>query len=74
MTPAPELLRFLRHALAPFVVIAVERGWLPDGAQNDATEVLVILAGFGVAYLWSRRNERQRAAAEQAPQATPEDQ
>lgn len=48
-----ELHRFLRHALGPLVVLAVEKGWLPEAAQGDFTEAVVIALGFALPVLWS---------------------
>lgn len=48
-----ELHRFLRHALGPFTVLAVEQGWLPEAAQQDVTEAAVIALGFAIPFVWS---------------------
>lgn len=48
-----ELHRFLRHALGPFAVLAVEQGWLPEAAQQDVTEAIVIALGFLLPFGWS---------------------
>jgi len=48
-----ELHRFLRHALGPFVVLAVEQGWLPEAMQQDTLEAGVIALGFLLPFLWS---------------------
>ena len=48
-----ELHRFLRHVFGPFVVWAVANGYLPEWAQKDVIEALVICAGFVVPYVWS---------------------
>jgi cell division protein FtsL len=56
-----EFFRFLRHLFGPIVVYAVETGWLPESAQGDGIEVLVMAFGFGVPYLisWWRDKKRQ---------------
>ena len=53
-----ELYRFLRHAFAPLVAYAVARGWLPEGAQGDVLEVLVIGFGFAIPYAISWWRDR----------------
>lgn len=55
-----ELLRFLRHAIAPFVIYAVEQGWLPKSAQSDVIEVAVIALGFAIPYGWSWIKDRRK--------------
>ena len=45
-----ELYRFLRHAFAPLVAYAVAQGWLPESAQGDVLEMLVIALGVGIPY------------------------
>jgi hypothetical protein len=57
---AIELLRVVRHGVAPFVILAIEKGWLPKAAQSDAIEFIAILLSFGLAYGWSWWNERKR--------------
>jgi hypothetical protein len=57
---AAELLRIARHGVAPLVILAIERGWLPKGAKSDVVELLAIGLSFGLAYAWSLRNERKR--------------
>lgn len=52
-----EVKRFIRHALTPFVVLAVQQGWLPEFAQADAIEALVIAASFAVSYVMSVKNQ-----------------
>ncbi|WP_028955927.1 hypothetical protein [Sulfitobacter sp. 20_GPM-1509m] len=56
-----ELYRFLRHLIGPLVVFAVEKGWLPEYAQNDVTEALVMAAGFGIPYFISWWRDPKRA-------------
>ncbi len=53
-----EMNRLLRHLIAPLVVIAVDRGWLPEAAQGDVTEALVLLAGLAVPVVWSWMREK----------------
>ena len=48
-----ELHRFLRHALGPFAVLAVEQGWIPEAAQKDVVEAVVIALGFAIPFGWS---------------------
>jgi hypothetical protein len=55
-----ELLRVVRHGVAPLVILAVDRGWLPGAAKGDVTEFLAILLSLGLAYGWSYWNERKR--------------
>lgn len=56
-----ELYRFLRHLFGPFVIFAVETGWLPKAAQGDVTELLVMAAGFGIPYAISWLRDRKAA-------------
>lgn len=58
---AIELLRVVRHGVAPFIILAIEKGWLPKAAQSDAIEFTAILLSFGLAYGWSWWNERKRS-------------
>lgn len=53
-----EMNRLLRHLIAPLVVIAVDRGWLPEAAQGDVTEALVLLVGLAVPVVWSWMREK----------------
>lgn len=57
-----EVARLVRHTIAPLVVYAVAEGWLPEFAQHDVLEVLVILTTFaavyGVSWLRDRNKER----------------
>jgi len=53
-----ELLRFLRHAIAPLAALAVTLGWLPEYMQEDVTEALVLALGFVIPLAWSRWNDR----------------
>lgn len=57
-----ELLRFLRHAVAPFTTWLVAKGYLPEAMQSDVTEVIVLGLGFaipfGVSYIRDHRRER----------------
>jgi hypothetical protein len=55
-----ELARALRHAVAPLVILAVERGWIPAAAQNDAIELGVIVATFAIVYGVSWWRDRQK--------------
>lgn len=55
-----ELSRFLRHAFAPIVVYLVERGILPEWAQNDVLEALVIGAAFAIPYGISWLRDKQK--------------
>jgi hypothetical protein len=58
---AIELLRVVRHGVAPFIILIVEKGWLPKAAQSDVVEFVAILVSFGLAYGWSWWNERKRS-------------
>ena len=53
-----ELSRLIRHLIAPLVVIAVDQGWLPESAQHDVTEALVLVVGIAVPLVWSWARER----------------
>ena len=53
-----ELNRIVRHTVAPLVILAVERGWIPEAAQHDITEIATILVALGGVYLWSKWNAR----------------
>ena len=53
-----ELNRIVRHTVAPLVILAVERGWVPEAAQHDVTEIVTILAVLVGVYIWSRLNAR----------------
>lgn len=55
-----ELMRFMRHAFAPLVIYAVERGWLPEAAQADVIEALVIAVAFAIPYGLSWLRDRKR--------------
>lgn len=57
---AAELLRVVRHGVAPLVIIAIEQGWLPEAAKKDAVEFTAILLSFGLAYGWSWWHERRK--------------
>jgi len=52
--------RLVRHAVAPLVIIAVEKGWLPKSVQGDITEFLIIVTSLLVAYGWSYWNEHYK--------------
>lgn len=56
-----ELNRLLRHVFAPLVAWLVAQGYLPEYMQGDVTEVLVLLAAFGIPYgiSWWRDSVRQ---------------
>ena len=68
-----EMLRFVRHGIAPLVILAVDRGWLPEAVQKDVIEFLAIGASLALAYGWSwlneRNNERDKLAAAQQASA-----
>lgn len=53
-----ELSRFLRHLIAPLMIMAVERGWLPRGTEYDVTEALVIAMAFLLPLVWSYARDR----------------
>jgi hypothetical protein len=53
-----ELNRFIRHSLAPLVAYAVAAGWLPEGAQGDVLEALVIAVAWLLPMAWSYARER----------------
>ena len=48
-----EIYRLIRHGFAPLVAWAVAKGWLPEYAQADVLEFIVLALGFGVPYLFS---------------------
>lgn len=48
-----ELHRFLRHAVGPLVILAVENGWLPESVSGDVIEAAVIALGFALPLAWS---------------------
>lgn len=54
-----EINRLLRHLIAPLVAYAVAQGYLPEYAQGDVTEALVLAVALGVplalSYLRDRR-------------------
>lgn len=47
------LSRLLRHLLLPMVVFAINQGWLPEAAQEDAVELLLIFVTSSVVLGWS---------------------
>lgn len=68
-----ELLRVVRHGVAPLIIWVVEEGWLPEAAQSDVVEFIAILVSLGLAYGWSWWNERKRdriSADEQSDRST----
>lgn len=60
MSLISETTRLLRHTIAPVVVLAVERGWLPESVANDVTEVAVICGSVLVALLFSWLQDRRK--------------
>ena len=53
--------RLVRHAVAPLVILAVERGWLPASVKGDVTEFIIIGLSLILAYGWSYWNEHYKA-------------
>ncbi|MFP4045038.1 MAG: hypothetical protein ACLFTP_10820 [Rhodosalinus sp.] len=53
-----EINRLIRHVVAPLVTYAVAEGWLPEYAQQDVTEALVIALALALPIVWSRVRER----------------
>lgn len=53
-----ELNRLLRHIFAPLVAYAVAEGWLPEYAQGDVTEALVLGVALGVPFALSWWRDR----------------
>ena len=53
-----ELNRLIRHIVAPLVTYAVSQGWLPEYAQQDVTEALVIGLALALPIVWSWARER----------------
>lgn len=39
--------------MGPFVVLAVQQGWIPEAAQEDVLEAAIIALGFIVPIGWS---------------------
>lgn len=52
------LLRILRHFVSPFTTWLVAKGLLPEAAQGDLTEFLILAIGFIVPVLWSDLRDR----------------
>jgi hypothetical protein len=54
--------RVLRHAITPMVILAVDRGWLPEAAQHDVVELSTIAATFIIVYgvSWWRDKQKGR--------------
>lgn len=63
-----EILRVVRHGVAPLVIIAVEQGWLPKAAQKDAIEFTAIIVSFALAWGWSAYNEHRRDLGKPDPE------
>ena len=60
MPIATEANRVLRHAITPMVILAVDRGWIPEGAQHDVVELSVIALTFTIVYGVSWWRDRQK--------------
>ena len=62
MPLSTEVGRIARHAITPLVIFAVDRGWIPDAAQHDVLELIVIVATFGAVYgvSWWRDKQKER--------------
>lgn len=55
MAVSTELNRIIRHSIAPLVIIAVDRGWIPAGAEDSIIELATILVAIAIPYgisLW----------------------
>ena len=61
-----ELNRAVRHIAAPLIVIAVERGWIPERFQQDALELTIIVATILIIHgvSWWRDSHRRPAGKE----------
>lgn len=66
MAATIELNRAIRHAVAPLVILAVERDWVPAAAQNDIIELLTILVAIGAVYGVSWWRDKQKEARNDA--------
>lgn len=53
-----ELNRIIRHLIAPLVIIAVQRGWIPENAQKEIIEALTVLLALLVPLVWSKLREK----------------
>jgi len=52
--------RVLRHVITPLVVVAVDRGWIPEAAQYDVIELIIIAVTFAAVYGVSLWRDRQK--------------
>lgn len=55
-----EMLRLIRHGIAPLVTWLVLNGYLPEYMQGDVTELAVIAVSVGapMAFSWMRDKAR----------------
>ena len=53
-----DILRLVRHIMAPAVAFLVGRGYVPDSMSGDLTEGGIVAASLVVAFIWSRANEK----------------
>ena len=60
MPMSSEIGRLIRHAIAPVVIVAVERGWIPEAAQHDLIELAAIALTFALVYGVSWRRDKQK--------------
>lgn len=61
-----EIGRIVRHTIAPMVILAVDRGWIPEAAQHDVVELLTILVAIGAVYGVSWWRDKQKEARNDA--------
>ena len=55
-----EMLRAIRHGVAPLTAWLVLNGYLPDYMEGDITELLVIGVSVAVPYAFSWLRDRSR--------------
>jgi len=62
MPLSTEAGRVLRHAITPIVILAVDRGIIPEAAQHDVVELSVIAVTFALVYgvSWWRDKQKEQ--------------
>ena len=55
-----ELTRLLRYSITPLVIIAVNRGWIPETARQDIVEAAIIVASLATQLVWSYLRDKKR--------------
>lgn len=55
-----EILRLIRHLIAPLMAFLVAKGWLPAYLQHDIAEVAIIVVSLVTVVVFSMKRDKKK--------------